>query len=153
MSDPGRRGQHNTLSPFPSPFRSPFRSPLRCSPFKNLGHAAGNCALDLDCDDDDMNLGCFILMFDLILKQVISVLFNSFKMSLLFLFIYNTYLYYCLFYLGLTKPHTYLQQYPQVEFCSLCVMLYFPVFFCCFVSLSSPRQPSCGCRWSSRMTV
>ncbi|KAI4892270.1 hypothetical protein NFI96_000535 [Prochilodus magdalenae] len=70
VSDPGRRGQHNTLSPFPSPFRSPFRSPLRCSPFKNLGHATGNCALDLDCDDDDMNLGCFILMFDLILKQV-----------------------------------------------------------------------------------
>eukprot|EP00066_Takifugu_rubripes_P028448 XP_011617714.1 PREDICTED: protein unc-79 homolog [Takifugu rubripes] len=70
VSDPGRRGQHNTLSPFPSPFRSPFRSPLRCSPFKNLGHAAGNCALDLDCEDDDMNLGCFILMFDLILKQM-----------------------------------------------------------------------------------
>ncbi|MEQ2198328.1 hypothetical protein XENOCAPTIV_011301, partial [Xenoophorus captivus] len=41
---------------------SPFRSPLRCSPFKNLGHATGNCALDLDCDDDDMNLGCFILI-------------------------------------------------------------------------------------------
>ncbi|XP_047467537.1 protein unc-79 homolog isoform X5 [Mugil cephalus] len=70
VSDPGRRGHHNTLSPFPSPFRSPFRSPLRCSPFKNLGHAAGHCALDLDCDDDDMNLGCFILMFDLILKQM-----------------------------------------------------------------------------------
>ncbi|XP_015252601.1 PREDICTED: protein unc-79 homolog isoform X10 [Cyprinodon variegatus] len=70
VSDPGRRGQHNTLSPFPSPFRSPFRSPLHCSPFKNLGHATGNCALDLDCDDDDMNLGCFILMFDLILKQM-----------------------------------------------------------------------------------
>ncbi|XP_028292965.1 protein unc-79 homolog isoform X5 [Gouania willdenowi] len=70
VSDPGRRGQHNTLSPFPSPFRSPFRSPLHCSPFKNLGHAAGHCALDLDCDDDDMNLGCFILMFDLILKQM-----------------------------------------------------------------------------------
>uniref|UniRef100_A0A4W6FBT6 Unc-79 homolog, NALCN channel complex subunit n=1 Tax=Lates calcarifer TaxID=8187 RepID=A0A4W6FBT6_LATCA len=70
VSDPGRRGQHNTLSPFPSPFRSPFRSPLRCSPFKNLGHATGHCALDLDCDDDDMNLGCFILMFDLILKQM-----------------------------------------------------------------------------------
>lgn len=70
VSDPGRRGQHNNLSPFPSPFRSPFRSPLHCSPFKNLGHAAGNCALDLDCDDDDINLSCFILMFDLILKQV-----------------------------------------------------------------------------------
>ncbi|XP_061599151.1 protein unc-79 homolog isoform X5 [Cololabis saira] len=70
VSDPGRRGQHNTLSPFPSPFRSPFRSPLRCSPFKNLGHATGHCALDLDCEDDDMNLGCFILMFDLILKQM-----------------------------------------------------------------------------------
>ncbi|XP_056283106.1 protein unc-79 homolog isoform X3 [Pseudoliparis swirei] len=70
VSDPGRRGQPNTLSPFPSPFRSLFRSPLRCSPFKNLGHATGNCALDLDCDDDDMNLGCFILMFDLILKQM-----------------------------------------------------------------------------------
>ncbi|XP_016420220.1 protein unc-79 homolog [Sinocyclocheilus rhinocerous] len=66
VSDPGRRGQHNNLSPFPSP----FRSPLHCSPFKNLGHAAGNCALDLDCDDDDMNLGCFILMFDLVLKQM-----------------------------------------------------------------------------------
>ncbi|CAB1335244.1 unnamed protein product [Coregonus sp. 'balchen'] len=36
---------------------------------RNLGHATGHCALDLDCDDDDMNLGCFILMFDLILKQ------------------------------------------------------------------------------------
>ncbi|XP_034153382.1 protein unc-79 homolog isoform X2 [Esox lucius] len=71
VSDPGRHGQHNTLSPFPSPFRSPFRSPLRCSPFKNLGHAEGHCALDLDSDDDDdMNLGCFILMFDLILKQM-----------------------------------------------------------------------------------
>ncbi|KAM4541653.1 protein unc-79 homolog isoform 3-T3 [Odontesthes bonariensis] len=70
VSDPGRRGQHNTLSPFPSPFKSPFRSPLRCSPFKNLGHATGHCALDLDCEDDDMNLGCFILMFDLILKQM-----------------------------------------------------------------------------------
>ncbi|XP_018583101.2 protein unc-79 homolog isoform X4 [Scleropages formosus] len=70
VSDPGRRGQHNSLSPFPSPFRSPFRSPLRCSPFKNLGHATGHCALDLDCEDDDMNLGCFILMFDLILKQM-----------------------------------------------------------------------------------
>ncbi|CAL8300323.1 unnamed protein product, partial [Boreogadus saida] len=70
VSDPGRRGQLNTLSPFPSPFRSPFHSPLHCSPFKNLGHAAGTCALDLDCDDDDMNLGCFILMFDLILKQM-----------------------------------------------------------------------------------
>ncbi|KAG7277879.1 LOW QUALITY PROTEIN: hypothetical protein CRUP_036279, partial [Coryphaenoides rupestris] len=70
VSDPGRRGQHNTLSPFPSPFRSPFHSPLHCSPFKNLGHATGHCALDLDCDDDDMNLGCFILMFDLILKQM-----------------------------------------------------------------------------------
>ncbi|XP_016328167.1 protein unc-79 homolog [Sinocyclocheilus anshuiensis] len=66
VSDPGRRGQHNNLSPFPSP----FRSPLHCSPFKNLGHAAGNCALDLNCDDDDMNLGCFIIMFDLVLKQM-----------------------------------------------------------------------------------
>ena len=53
-----------------SPFPSPFRSPLYSSPFKNLCHATGHCALDLDCDDDDMNLGCFILMFDLILKQV-----------------------------------------------------------------------------------
>uniref|UniRef100_A0A8C7CKR9 Unc-79 homolog, NALCN channel complex subunit n=1 Tax=Oncorhynchus kisutch TaxID=8019 RepID=A0A8C7CKR9_ONCKI len=70
VSEPGRLGQHNTLSPFPSPFRSPFRSPLHCSPFKNLGHATGHCALDLDCDDDDMNLSCFILMFDLILKQM-----------------------------------------------------------------------------------
>lgn len=79
VSDPGRRGQHNTLSPFPSPFRSPFRSPLRCSPFKNLGHATGHCALDLDCDDDDMNLGCFILMFDLILKQVTTFLMKNYK--------------------------------------------------------------------------
>lgn len=70
VSDPGHLGPHNTVSPFPSPFRSPFRSPLHCSPFKNLGHATGHCALDLDCDDDDMNLSCFILMFDLILKQV-----------------------------------------------------------------------------------
>ncbi|XP_071183757.1 protein unc-79 homolog isoform X7 [Salvelinus alpinus] len=70
VSDPGHLGPHNTVSPFPSPFRSPFRSPLHCSPFKNLGHATGHCALDLDCDDDDMNLGCFILMFDLILKQM-----------------------------------------------------------------------------------
>ncbi|KAM6961265.1 protein unc-79 homolog [Aplochiton taeniatus] len=70
VSDPGRHGQHNTLSPFPSPFRSPFRSPLRSSPFKNLGHAAGHCALDLDCEQEDTNLACFILMFDLILKQM-----------------------------------------------------------------------------------
>ncbi|XP_031427437.1 protein unc-79 homolog isoform X4 [Clupea harengus] len=66
VSDPGRRGQQSALSPFPSP----FRSPLHCSPFRNLGHASGNCALDLDSEDDDMNLGCFILMFDLILKQM-----------------------------------------------------------------------------------
>ncbi|XP_015206538.1 protein unc-79 homolog isoform X2 [Lepisosteus oculatus] len=74
VSDPGRRGQHHTLSPFPSPFRSPFRSPLRCSPFrspfKNFGPASGHRTLDIDCEDDDMNLGCFILMFDLILKQM-----------------------------------------------------------------------------------
>ncbi|XP_041949366.1 protein unc-79 homolog isoform X2 [Alosa sapidissima] len=66
VSDPGHRGQQSTFSPFPSP----FRSPLHCSPFRNLGHASGNCALDLDSEDDDMNLGCFILMFDLILKQM-----------------------------------------------------------------------------------
>ncbi|XP_078418310.1 protein unc-79 homolog [Cetorhinus maximus] len=72
VSDPGRRGQHVTLSPFPSPFRSPFRSPVR-SPFrgcfKNFGSAGGR-AIDFDCDDDDMNLACFILMFDLVLKQM-----------------------------------------------------------------------------------
>ncbi|XP_038630854.1 protein unc-79 homolog isoform X2 [Scyliorhinus canicula] len=72
VSDPGRRGQHITLSPFPSPFPSPFRSPVR-SPFrgcfKNFGSAGGR-AMDFDCDDDDMNLTCFILMFDLILKQM-----------------------------------------------------------------------------------
>ncbi|XP_078089332.1 protein unc-79 homolog [Mustelus asterias] len=72
VSDPGRRGQHIALSPFPSPFRSPFRSPVR-SPFrgcfKNFGSAGGR-AIDFDCDDDDMNLACFILMFDLILKQM-----------------------------------------------------------------------------------
>ncbi|XP_039596949.1 protein unc-79 homolog isoform X3 [Polypterus senegalus] len=74
VSDPGRRGQHNTLSPFPSPFRSPFRSPLHCSPFrspfKHFGHAGGHHTIDLDCDEEDMNLNCFILMFDLILKQM-----------------------------------------------------------------------------------
>ncbi|XP_028677334.1 protein unc-79 homolog [Erpetoichthys calabaricus] len=73
VSDPGRRGQHNTLSPFPSPFRSPFRSPLHCSPFrspfKHFGHAGGHHT-DLDGDEEDMNLNCFILMFDLILKQM-----------------------------------------------------------------------------------
>ncbi|XP_051868537.1 protein unc-79 homolog isoform X4 [Pristis pectinata] len=72
VSDPGRRGQHVTLSPFPSPFRSPFRSPVR-SPFrgcfKNFGTAGGR-NIDFDSDDDEMNLPCFILMFDLILKQM-----------------------------------------------------------------------------------
>uniref|UniRef100_A0A8C6YZU1 Unc-79 homolog, NALCN channel complex subunit n=1 Tax=Nothoprocta perdicaria TaxID=30464 RepID=A0A8C6YZU1_NOTPE len=71
-SDPGRRVQHNTLSPFPSPFQSPFRSPLRSpfpSPFKNFGHPGGK-TIDFDCEDDEMNLNCFILMFDLILKQM-----------------------------------------------------------------------------------
>ncbi|XP_043553117.1 protein unc-79 homolog isoform X4 [Chiloscyllium plagiosum] len=72
VSDPGRRCQHVTLSPFPSPFRSPFRSPLR-SPFrgcfKNFGSAGGR-PIDFDSDDDEMNLACFILMFDLILKQM-----------------------------------------------------------------------------------
>lgn len=71
-SDPGRRGQHNTLSPFHSPFQSPFRSPMRSpfrSPFKNFGHPGGR-TIDFDCEDDDMNLNCFILMFDLLLKQV-----------------------------------------------------------------------------------
>ncbi|XP_063060311.1 protein unc-79 homolog [Engraulis encrasicolus] len=72
VSEPGRRGvqhQPSSLSPFPSPFRSPLQS----SPFRNLGHmghAPGNEALDYDTDDDDMNLACFILMFDLILKQM-----------------------------------------------------------------------------------
>ncbi|XP_058847508.1 protein unc-79 homolog isoform X1 [Acipenser ruthenus] len=71
VSDPGRHGQHNTLSPFPSPFPSPLRcSPFRRSPFKHLSHAAGHRTLDLDCEEDDMNLNCFILMFDLILKQM-----------------------------------------------------------------------------------
>lgn len=71
-SDPGRRVQHNMLSPFPSPFQSPFRSPIRSpfhSPFKNFGHPSGK-AIDFDCEDDEMNLNCFILMFDLILKQM-----------------------------------------------------------------------------------
>ncbi|XP_043930510.1 protein unc-79 homolog [Protopterus annectens] len=71
-SDPGRRGQHNTLSPFPSPFRSPFQSPIRSpfrSPFKNFGHPSRR-TIDFDCDDDETNLNCFILMFDLILKQM-----------------------------------------------------------------------------------
>ncbi|MGH0171782.1 UNVERIFIED_CONTAM: hypothetical protein FKN15_061770 [Acipenser sinensis] len=71
VSDPGRHGQHNTLSPFPSPFPSPLRcSPFRRSPFKHLSHAAGHRTLDLDCEEDDMNLSCFILMFNLILKQM-----------------------------------------------------------------------------------
>uniref|UniRef100_A0A670Y9A7 Unc-79 homolog, NALCN channel complex subunit n=1 Tax=Pseudonaja textilis TaxID=8673 RepID=A0A670Y9A7_PSETE len=72
-SDPGRRVQHNTLSPFPSPFQSPFRSPMHSpfrSPFKNFGPPGGGRTFDLDCDDDEMNLSCFILMFDLILKQM-----------------------------------------------------------------------------------
>ncbi|XP_063295115.1 protein unc-79 homolog isoform X5 [Pelobates fuscus] len=71
-SDPGRRIQHNMLSPFPSPFHSPFRSPMRSpfrSPFKNYGPPTGR-TIDFDCDDDEMNLNCFILMFDLILKQM-----------------------------------------------------------------------------------
>nr|XP_014434364.1 protein unc-79 homolog isoform X4 [Pelodiscus sinensis] len=71
-SDPGRRVQHSMLSPFPSPFQSPFRSPMRSpfrSPFKNFGHPGGR-TIDFDCDDDEMNLNCFILMFDLILKQM-----------------------------------------------------------------------------------
>ncbi|XP_053330696.1 protein unc-79 homolog isoform X1 [Spea bombifrons] len=71
-SDPGRRIQHSMLSPFPSPFHSPFRSPMRSpfrSPFKNYGPPAGR-TIDFDCDDDEMNLNCFILMFDLILKQM-----------------------------------------------------------------------------------
>ncbi|XP_029453714.1 protein unc-79 homolog [Rhinatrema bivittatum] len=67
-SDPGRRVQHNMLSPFPSPYQSPFRSPFH-SPFKNFGHPGGR-TIDFDCDDDEMNLNCFILMFDLILKQM-----------------------------------------------------------------------------------
>ncbi|KAJ6661828.1 hypothetical protein lerEdw1_012999 [Lerista edwardsae] len=73
-SDPGRRVQHNTLSPFPSPFQSPFRSPVRSpfrSPFKNFGHpGGGGRAIDFECDEEEMNLNCFILMFDLILKQM-----------------------------------------------------------------------------------
>lgn len=71
-SDPGRRAQHNMLSPFHSPFQSPFRSPMRSpfrSPFKNFGHPGGR-TIDFDCEDDEMNLNCFILMFDLLLKQV-----------------------------------------------------------------------------------
>lgn len=56
------------LSPFHSPFQSPFRSPMR-SPFKNFGHPGGR-TIDFDCEDDEMNLNCFILMFDLLLKQV-----------------------------------------------------------------------------------
>lgn len=46
--------------------RSPFRSP-----FKNFGHPGGR-TIDFDCEDDDMNLNCFILMFDLLLKQVVE---------------------------------------------------------------------------------
>ncbi|KAM9293856.1 protein unc-79 homolog isoform 2-T2 [Gastrophryne carolinensis] len=71
-SDPGRRVLHSMLSPFPSPFHSPFRSPMRSpfrSPFKNYGHPGGR-TIDFDCDDEEMNLNCFILMFDLILKQM-----------------------------------------------------------------------------------
>ncbi|ELK27322.1 Protein unc-79 like protein [Myotis davidii] len=71
-SDPGRRVQHNMLSPFHSPFQSPFRSPMRSpfrSPFKNFGHSGGR-TIDFDCEDDEMNLNCFILMFDLLLKQM-----------------------------------------------------------------------------------
>ncbi|XP_044128552.1 protein unc-79 homolog isoform X2 [Bufo gargarizans] len=71
-SDPGRRVLHSMLSPFPSPFHSPFRSPMRSpfrSPFKNYGHPTGR-TIDFDCDDEEMNLNCFILMFDLILKQM-----------------------------------------------------------------------------------
>uniref|UniRef100_A0A8C9UBS3 Unc-79 homolog, NALCN channel complex subunit n=1 Tax=Serinus canaria TaxID=9135 RepID=A0A8C9UBS3_SERCA len=71
-SDPGRRAQHNILSPFPSPFQSPFRSPIRSpfhSPFKNFGHPSGK-TIDFECEDEEMNLNCFILMFDLILKQM-----------------------------------------------------------------------------------
>uniref|UniRef100_A0A7M4END1 Unc-79 homolog, NALCN channel complex subunit n=1 Tax=Crocodylus porosus TaxID=8502 RepID=A0A7M4END1_CROPO len=71
-SDPGRRVQHSMLSPFPSPFQSPFRSPVHSpfrSPFKNFGHPGGK-TIDFECDDDEMNLNCFILMFDLILKQM-----------------------------------------------------------------------------------
>ncbi|XP_073465864.1 protein unc-79 homolog isoform X2 [Aquarana catesbeiana] len=71
-SDPGRRVLHSMLSPFPSPFHSPFRSPMRSpfrSPFKNYGHPVGKTN-DFDCDDEEMNLNCFILMFDLILKQM-----------------------------------------------------------------------------------
>lgn len=73
-SDPGRRVQHNVLSPFPSPFQSPFRSPIRSpfhSPFKNFGHPSGK-TIDFECEDEEMNLNCFILMFDLILKQVLA---------------------------------------------------------------------------------
>ncbi|KAL7992646.1 hypothetical protein Chor_016902 [Crotalus horridus] len=72
-SDPGHRVQHYTLSPFPSPFQSPFRSPMHspfCSPFKNFGPPGGGKAIDFDSDNDEMNLSCFILMFDLILKQM-----------------------------------------------------------------------------------
>ncbi|XP_069064328.1 protein unc-79 homolog [Pleurodeles waltl] len=71
-SDPGRRAQHSMLSPFPSPFQSPFRSPMRSpfrSPLKNYSHGAGR-TIDFDCDEEEMNLNCFILMFDLILKQM-----------------------------------------------------------------------------------
>lgn len=73
-SDPGRRVPHGMLSPFPSPFQSPFRSPIRSpyhSPFKNFGHPSGK-TIDFDTEDDEMNLNCFILMFDLILKQVLA---------------------------------------------------------------------------------
>ncbi|KAM4664558.1 LOW QUALITY PROTEIN: protein unc-79 homolog [Discoglossus pictus] len=71
-SDPGRRVPHSMLSPFPSPFHSPFRSPKRSpihSSSKNCGPPSGR-SHDFDCDEEEMNLNCFILMFDLILKQM-----------------------------------------------------------------------------------
>ncbi|TRY55538.1 hypothetical protein DNTS_003662, partial [Danionella cerebrum] len=64
LSDPGRAARQNPPSPLPSPPRSPF------SPFRSLGPVTAHCALDLDCEDEELNLGCFILMFDLVLKQM-----------------------------------------------------------------------------------
>ncbi len=43
--------------------RFPVRSgaPCAAAPSRTSATLPENCALDLDCDDDDMNLGCFIL--------------------------------------------------------------------------------------------
>lgn len=35
--------------------------------FKNFGYLGGRI-IDFDCEDDEMNLNCFIFMFDFFLK-------------------------------------------------------------------------------------